>query len=130
MSSATLLNGKKVIIIGGSSGIGKGVAVASLENGASVVIASSNQSKVDTAVETLKKGIEGKTGITVSGQAFDIKDFAALTGFLTKEAPFDHLVITAGDYVGSLIGGAVADVDVREQLKNSMDIRYWAVLNA
>jgi hypothetical protein len=57
-----------------------------------VVIASSTQTRVDGAVELLKKGVEGKDGVTVAGQSFDIKDFTALTGFLSKEAPFDHLV--------------------------------------
>ncbi|KAG8693160.1 hypothetical protein FRC09_010694 [Ceratobasidium sp. 395] len=131
MASNTLLQGKKVVILGGSSGIGKGVAKAAMENGASVVIASSNQSKVDTAVKLLKSVVEEKSGVTVSGQAFDIKDFAALTSFLTKEAPFDHLVITSGDSIGPLIAkGIAADVDIREQLKSTMDVRYWAVLNA
>ncbi|KAG8715961.1 hypothetical protein FRC09_016157 [Ceratobasidium sp. 395] len=129
-SSNTLLNDKKVLIIGGSSGIGHGVAVAALDNGASVVIASSTQSKVDAAVERLKKGIDGKEGLTVSGESFNIKDFPALTGFLTKHAPFDHLVITAGETPSSLGGGPVADVDIREQIGGSMDSRYWAVLNA
>ena len=75
-----------------STGIGHGVAAAALSNGASVVISSSSQPKVDAAVERLKQSIEGKRGITVTGQVFDIRDYGALTGFLTKEAPFDHLV--------------------------------------
>ncbi|KAG8698283.1 hypothetical protein FRC09_007318 [Ceratobasidium sp. 395] len=91
-TSNTLLNGKKVLVIGGSSGIGRGVAAAALSNGASVVISSSTKSKVDTAVELLREGISGTDGVTVSGESFDIKDFAALTGFLSKQAPFDHLV--------------------------------------
>ncbi|KAG9118886.1 hypothetical protein FRC07_006385 [Ceratobasidium sp. 392] len=130
-SSNTLLNGKKVLIIGGSSGIGRGVAGASLANGALVVIASSTRSKVDAAVELLKKGIDGKDGVTVSGESFNIKDFPALTGFLSKHAPFDHLVITAGEAPAkSLAGGLAPDVDIREQLQDSMHSRYWAVLNA
>lgn len=109
--SSTLLHSKKVIVIGGSSGIyfffelghkqlnlqwytgiGYGVAAAALSNGASVVISSSSQAKVGTAVEKLKQSIEDKNGITVTGQTFDIRDYSALTSFLTKEAPFDHLV--------------------------------------
>ncbi|KAG8706393.1 hypothetical protein FRC08_001104 [Ceratobasidium sp. 394] len=91
-TSNTLLNGKKVLVIGGSSGIGRSdVAAAALSNSASVVIASSTQSKVDAAVELLKKSIKGKQDVTVSGYPFDIADFVTLTRFLTKEAPFDHL---------------------------------------
>lgn len=111
-SSNALLRGKKVVVIGGSSGrriylflhpslviiylittgIGFSVAAAALSNDALVVVASSSQARVDAAVEKLKKEIEGKDNAVVSGQAFDVKDYAALTGFLTKEAPFDHLV--------------------------------------
>ncbi|KAG8770816.1 hypothetical protein FRC12_004031, partial [Ceratobasidium sp. 428] len=59
----------------------------------------------------------------------NIKDFPALTGFLTKHAPFDHLVITAGEAPSSM-AAPVADVDLREQLGGSLDVRYWGVLNA
>ncbi|KAG8744271.1 hypothetical protein FRC10_010434 [Ceratobasidium sp. 414] len=134
--SSTLLNGKKVLIIGGSSGIGRGVAAAALSNGASVVIASSTQSKVDAAVELIRKGIEGKQDLTVSRRSCNIKDFAALTGFLTKllstiwQVGFDRSggnIITAGK---APKGPPPADVDVREVLQDSMDSRYWAVLTA
>lgn len=47
---------------------------------------------MDAAVELLKKDIAGKDGVTVSGEVVDIKNFKSLTEFLTKEAPFDHLV--------------------------------------
>lgn len=51
MSNSTeLLRGHKIIIIGGSSGIGRSVAAASLAHGASVVIASSSSDKVNSAV--------------------------------------------------------------------------------
>ncbi|QRW07581.1 Enoyl-(Acyl carrier protein) reductase [Ceratobasidium sp. AG-Ba] len=96
----TVLKDKKILIIGGSSGIGRAVAAASLAYGASVVIASSRQPKVNAAVELLKKDIQGEAGANVSGQVVDIKDFKSLTEFLTSEAPFDHLVITAGDLAG------------------------------
>lgn len=113
------------------------MAAAALSNGASVVIASSSQARVDGAVERLKKGIEGKDGVIVVGQAFDIKDYSALTGFLTKEAPFDHLVsagmnqvelyhhspcsfqtITAGQLPK---GPPKPGVDLREQLQDGFE---------
>lgn len=71
------------------TGIGFGVARAALSNSASVVIASSSQAKVDGAIERLKKENVDKT---LTGHAVDIKNFESLTGFLTKVAPFDHLV--------------------------------------
>lgn len=50
------LQNKRALIIGGSSGIGFAVASALIEEGAHVTIASSNQSKVDTAVKRLSDG--------------------------------------------------------------------------
>ena len=86
-SSNTLLHEKKVIVIGGSSGtyttyvscsvhtscldlpwqkgIGFSVAAAALSNGASVIIASSSESRLDAAVERLKKGIAVKDDVAV-----------------------------------------------------------------
>lgn len=76
-----------------ASGIGRGVAAASLSNGASVVISSSSDVRVKAAVELLKKTIENKnSGQTITGQAFDMRDSPALTKFLADNGPFDHLV--------------------------------------
>ncbi|KAF8603585.1 NAD(P)-binding protein [Ceratobasidium sp. AG-I] len=124
-NSNTLLHDKKVIVIGGSSGIGYAVADAAISNGASVVVASSSQIKIDGIIERLRKS---NTNATVTGQAVDITNFESLTSFLTKEAPFDHLVITAGEVpTGTQIQKGV---DLREQLQDSLNLRYWAVLNA
>jgi NAD(P)-dependent dehydrogenase (short-subunit alcohol dehydrogenase family) len=48
--AAMSLDGKRVIVIGGASGIGFAVAALSRELGAEVVIASSNAANVDAAV--------------------------------------------------------------------------------
>ncbi|KAJ1305420.1 hypothetical protein OPQ81_000431 [Rhizoctonia solani] len=96
MSSIEPFRDQKVIVIGGSSGVGRSIATAALAQGASVVIASSSPDKVTAAIKLLREGSKNASGISVKGQAFDIKDSAALTAFLSQEAPFDHLVITAG----------------------------------
>ena len=49
------LRGKTVVVVGGSSGIGYGIAEGALEFGANVVIASRSEAKVTAAVEALKK---------------------------------------------------------------------------
>jgi NAD(P)-dependent dehydrogenase (short-subunit alcohol dehydrogenase family) len=54
MTDATMsLDRKRVVAIGGSSGIGYGVAALVRERGAEVVIASSNAANVDAAVARL-----------------------------------------------------------------------------
>ncbi|KAF8752761.1 Enoyl-(Acyl carrier protein) reductase [Rhizoctonia solani] len=64
MSSTELLRGQKVVLIGGSSGVGKSIAVAAVDYGASVVIASSSSDRVQAAVELLKKGAKDPGVIT------------------------------------------------------------------
>jgi len=128
-SSNTLLHGKKVLIIGGSSGIGRGVAVASLSNGASVAIASSNEAKVNAAVELLKKNIENTGGAqTVTGQAFDMRDSPALKKFLSDNGPFDHLIFTAGDTTS--LSRSFLDTEIDENIRKQFDTRYWAPMIA
>ncbi|KAJ1305421.1 hypothetical protein OPQ81_000431 [Rhizoctonia solani] len=102
MSSIEPFRDQKVIVIGGSSGVGRSIATAALAQGASVVIASSSPDKVTAAIKLLREGSKNASGISVKGQAFDIKDSAALTAFLSQEAPFDHLVITAGAMPGNM----------------------------
>ncbi|CAE6480136.1 unnamed protein product [Rhizoctonia solani] len=126
-NSANLLKSKKVLVIGGSSGIGRAVAAASLSNGASVVISSSSQQKVDTAVETLKQGSQEVAGVSVKGRAFDLKDLEALKAFLTEEGPFDHLAITAGSIPGRL---EFPEVGITDRFKAEFDLRYFAIITA
>ncbi|KAJ1305422.1 hypothetical protein OPQ81_000432 [Rhizoctonia solani] len=125
MSKSTeLLRGQKVVIIGGSSGIGRSVAAATLAHGASVVIASSSTDKVKSAVVSLQQ--ESKDA-TVEGQALDIKDFPTLKSFLDQHGPFNHLVITAGDIAAEL---NFPHTEIDDSWKAKFDVRYWAVIIA
>ncbi|CAE6419302.1 unnamed protein product [Rhizoctonia solani] len=120
--SAGLLRGKKVVVIGGSSGIGREVAAAALANGASVVISSSSQERVDAAVKRLKQAPDA----SVKGESFDIQDFDALKSFLSQEGPFDHLAITAG----RLGLNNFPNEEVNETTKGRFDTKYWPVIVA
>ena len=53
------LEGKRVLILGGTSGIGLAVAEAAKAEGSDVVVVSSKQSRVDAALTLLGKGAEG-----------------------------------------------------------------------
>lgn len=95
----TTLEGKSVVIVGGSSGIGFSVAKLSLLSLAeSVTIVSSNQAKVDDALQRLRASIAGKTVPgKLSGATLDAKDTRAVEAFFNNIGEIDHLVWTSGD---------------------------------
>lgn len=91
---ATLRN-KIVVVVGGSSGIGFGVAVAALQSlASSVIIASSNADRVAGAVQRLKAY---KLPGEVRGEVVDAKDGAAVKVFAERLGTVDHVVWTSGD---------------------------------
>lgn len=117
--AAMSLAGKRVIVIGGSSGIGFAVAALSRELGAEVVIASSNAANVEAAVERLS----GTTGSTV-----DLRDEVSVSGFFENLGAFDHLAITAGDWGGTMFA-AMQDLDLAAA-RDGLAVRFWGVLAA
>jgi len=108
----------KVVIVGGSSGIGLAVAEEAASQGAEVVIVSSNAARVQGAV----KSVGGKA----QGRAVDVSDEKAVESFFTKLGAFDHLVFTAGD---SLHLHELADTELK-QARRAFELRYWSALAA
>jgi NAD(P)-dependent dehydrogenase (short-subunit alcohol dehydrogenase family) len=104
------LAGKSVLVLGGSSGIGYGVAEGCLESGAKVTISSSSQTKIDAAVAKLTKAYPGAH---IQGFACDLskptaeQDLEAL--FERVGGPVNHVVVTAAD---SLSLTMLKDLDV------------------
>ena len=112
------LQDKRVVVLGGSSGIGLAVAQLAAAQGAKVVIASSNAGRVHQAVESI--------GREAQGQAVNLADEQAVRTFFSKLGPFDHLVFTAGD---SLHLHDLAATDL-QQARHAFELRYWAALAA
>jgi NAD(P)-dependent dehydrogenase (short-subunit alcohol dehydrogenase family) len=83
------LKGKRVLVIGGSSGIGLGAARAAAGRGAEVVIAGRSAKRLEEAV-----GLLG-SGATVSVRPLDVTDEAEVRTFFARESRFDHVLITA-----------------------------------
>jgi len=109
---------KRVVILGGSSGIGLAVAEQTASQGAKVVIVSSNAERVQKAVESL--------GDNARGHTVDLSDESAIENFFAKFGAFDHLVFTAGD---SLHLHDLATTDLKEA-RRAFELRYWAALAA
>src|SRR5580704_17048968 len=118
MQQGTGFENKKVVILGGSSGIGLAVAEQAAAQGAKIVIASSNAERVQKAVELV--------GANAQGQTLDLSDEQAVETFFAKLGAFDHLVFTAGD---SLHLQDLATTDLK-QARRAFELRYWAALAA
>ena len=97
------LQGTHVLIIGGSSGVGFGVADLALSQGARVAIASSQRSRIDNAIQRLQAS--NSQNLAISGHAVDLSkpqeleaNIIALLGAVTAHSGvIDHVVFTAGD---------------------------------
>ncbi|KAF2681781.1 short chain dehydrogenase [Lentithecium fluviatile CBS 122367] len=131
------LQNARILIIGGSAGIGYGVAEACIEHGAHVVISSSNPTRVQTAVNKIKNAYPSKAsniiGLTVDLGKQDTLDSELARLFKRtveeiggKEGKLDHVVYTAGD---ALAVGKMEDMSIEGILKAGQ-IRFFAPLLA
>jgi NAD(P)-dependent dehydrogenase (short-subunit alcohol dehydrogenase family) len=77
----------RVLVFGGSSGIGLATAAAAAKAGAAVTIASRSQTKLDSALVKLNK-----TGRAI---VLDTGDAGAIERFFADEAPWDHVIVSA-----------------------------------
>ncbi|PVH68003.1 NAD(P)-binding protein [Cadophora sp. DSE1049] len=127
------LAGARILIIGGSSGIGFAVAEASIEYGAAaVVISSSNTNRINTAISQLR-GSYPTTNCQVAGFPCDLKqedsiesNIATLFDAATLKGTqmFDHIVFTAGDQV---VPKHVSQVNF-EFIKETGLVRFFAAI--
>jgi len=84
--------GKKVVIIGGTSGIGLATAKMLLEGGARVLVTGRSQAGLESAQKELGKG-----GVVVSSDARSLTDIDALASRVKAEFDtFDLLFVNAG----------------------------------
>lgn len=111
------LNEQRIIVLGGTSGIGFAVAKAASEEGARVVVGSSSEARVTAAVTAL--------GADAEGRAVNLSDETATRAFFEEVGEFDHLVYTAGEPL-DLLG---LDADLAE-VRRFFELRYWGALAA
>lgn len=115
------LQSKRVVVVGGTSGIGFAVARAALDEGAEVIVASSQAANVDAATMALGPG-------AISGDVVDVRDEADLERFFGGVGSFDHLVFTAGDW-GGRGARTLGETDL-ERAKDLAAVRYWGAVAA
>jgi NAD(P)-dependent dehydrogenase (short-subunit alcohol dehydrogenase family) len=110
------LTASRIVIVGGSSGIGLATVRAAAEGGADVVIVSSRKSSIDTALSRL--------GGNVTGQVLDVLDQDAVAGFFAELGPYDHLAYTAGEPL-TLMPLNGMDID---RARDFFQIRFFGAL--
>ncbi|MDH6139277.1 MULTISPECIES: SDR family oxidoreductase [Kitasatospora] len=105
--------GQRVVVMGGSSGIGEAAAAGFAADGAEVVITGRNQQRLQEAVARIGHG--------ATGRAVDAVDQAAVAALFAELGTVDHLVLSVS---GSAGGGAFADLDLAE-LARGFDGKFW-----
>jgi len=101
------LHGKRVLVLGGTSGIGFCVAENALENGAIVTVASSRQESIDKTLSRLRESYPDFAN-NISGHTIDLRSddaessLVSLFDHATNNGKdlLDHIVSTAGDSFG------------------------------
>jgi NAD(P)-dependent dehydrogenase (short-subunit alcohol dehydrogenase family) len=112
------LNGRRVLVIGGGSGIGYAVAEGAIRDGADVTIASSNAQRIEAAADRL--------GDQATAIPIDATDETVVQAFFEGGRAYDHIVYTAGDWGGPR-RGALADLDL-EAAASVFKVRFWGAL--
>ncbi|SDY57295.1 NAD(P)-dependent dehydrogenase, short-chain alcohol dehydrogenase family [Asanoa ishikariensis] len=109
---------QRVVVLGGTSGLGFAVADLLSARGAEVVVVSSRQASVDRALAKLPAGTEGSVA--------DLRDEAAIEAVFDRIGPFDHLVYTAGEPLRLL---TVKDMPL-DQAQEFFGLRFFSALTA
>ena len=94
--------GKRVLVTGGSKGIGLACGVAFAAEGCDVILASRDQA----ALETAAAGIRGRYNVNVATHAADLSDAAARRAMQAAFPDIDILVNNAG----AIPGGTLHDI--------------------
>jgi NAD(P)-dependent dehydrogenase (short-subunit alcohol dehydrogenase family) len=106
------LRGARVLVIGGSSGIGLATAAAAAEDGGSVTIASRSKAKLDEALARI--GGDARAVVLNTG------DEAAVERFFAGEDAWDHVVVSAAQ----TSSGPVRTLGLVDA-KAAMESKFW-----
>jgi len=107
------LAGTRVLVLGGSSGIGLATAKAAAEAGATVTLASRSRDKVNAAVAAVGHG--------AAGVPLDTTNDAALEGFFATQPEWDHIVVS----VAAGRSAGLHDLSLQDAYGN-MNAKFWS----
>ncbi|MDT6982789.1 SDR family oxidoreductase [Streptomyces lusitanus] len=106
---------QRVLVVGGTSGVGLATASEFVVQGADTVIASRSPQRLEAALAELA-GLGG----TATGQALDIRSDEGVEKFAAAAGEFDHVVVTAGETpMGRVDALPLSDAYA------AMDSKFW-----
>ena len=112
------LQGQRVVVIGGTSGIGLETAKAATALGAEVTVVGRDEHKLRAALAALGGG--------ASGLSVDASDRTALERFFEQVQQLDHLVLAASGAAGA---GPIASLDL-DELRAGFEAKLFPHLSA
>ena len=107
------LKDARVLVLGGSSGIGLAAAKAIAAAGANVTIVSRSSDKVQTGVAQIGNG--------ASGAVLDASDDAAVEAFFGRQPDWDHIVVS----VAAGRSAGLHDLSLPDAYGN-MSAKFWS----
>src|SRR3981081_222107 len=114
----TELESERIVILGGTSGLGLAPAERAAADGATVIVASSSAERIDAALERLPASAEGYT--------VNVRHPEEIRDLFGGWVRFDHPVSPAGE---TRQIGAIADTDL-EAARRALDVRLWGAYAA
>ena len=108
------LQNKRILIVGGSSGVGLSVAVQVCKEGGNVIIASRTAAEKNNDLSTV-------VGQEIETHSFDVKSEIETDMALKKIGKIDHLVITTRPELSS---ASFAETDLTSA-KDAFETKFW-----
>ena len=130
--NAAPLGPVRVLVIGGSSGIGEATARLAAEGGGQVTIASRSADKLAAAQARLRAQVPGGVKVAVDGAlqgdvrgdvqtaVLDVTDDTAVQAFFERHAPWDHVVLAGSATQTGPVRGLPLDA-----ARRSADNKFW-----
>jgi NAD(P)-dependent dehydrogenase (short-subunit alcohol dehydrogenase family) len=106
------LKDRRILVIGGSSGIGLATAVAAARAGSMVTIASRSAERLDAAARIIGPGV-----ITAR---LDVTDYESVESYFRQSEAWDHVVVS-----GSATKSGPARVLDLADARAAMDSKFW-----
>ncbi|WP_030247046.1 SDR family oxidoreductase [Streptomyces sp. NRRL S-350] len=112
------LTDQRVLVLGGTSGIGLATADLAARRGARVVVASSRADSAERALTTLPAG--------TTAEVADLTDSNQVAALFDRVGTIDHLVFTAGEPLALM---PLDDLDL-DAARRFFTLRYFGALDA